>query len=288
MRGRHPVRLRSRRVAPSSKVSQPRCSNSTLVVPSPFAANRTSTSVASLASLKCASGRPGARVAATPGHCPSRPRSRRGRVRRPGRRAVVRRPAWCPYGLLRYVTAATTSKFAASRSRTRGLARPPRRRRSAGARSPLGPGAGRVRGRQAEPGGRLAPYPLDVGAHRLGPLGAQPVQAPCPGRLVLHQPGLLEQPQMAGHGGLADLQPAGQLDHRALAAVEFLDDGTPVGGAASPAVAHGGRRGHAETATSMTSTLTWVTGEPGGGPPPWASAAAAAAARDSKSTTERP
>ena len=100
------------------------------------------------------------------------------------------------------------------RARDRNRGRPPERR-------PLGPHRPGMLGRAVDdelvdgaPSRRSprrcgsapppAPDVLQVGAHRIGALVVEPVEPTRPPRAVRHQSCLLEQPQMAGHGGAAD------------------------------------------------------------------------------------
>src|SRR5205823_7277822 len=86
-----------------------------------------------------------------------------------------------------------------------------------------------VLGHDAEARGRLTPHLLEVRADRLNALVAQLVDAPRAVRLVGHEPGLLQQPQVPGDRRPADRKLVGDLLNRAPAVAEDLHDRAPVG-----------------------------------------------------------
>ena len=56
----------------------------------------------------------------------------------------------------------------------------------------------------------------------------QSVDTACPPRLLRHQPGLLEQPEVTGDSGAADGELVGDLGDRATALPQQLDNRPPV------------------------------------------------------------
>src|SRR6195952_2043082 len=64
---------------------------------------------------------------------------------------------------------------------------------------------------QPEAVGGLAPHALDVGLDGLEPLGLQLVDAPSALGALGHEAGVLEQPEVPGHGRPADRQGLGDL-----------------------------------------------------------------------------
>ncbi len=74
----------------------------------------------------------------------------------------------------------------------------------------------------------LAPDPLEVGAHGVGALVVQAVEPAGAARLGHHEARVGQQAQVARDRRARDRQLVGDLAHRALAAVQQLDDRAPV------------------------------------------------------------
>ena len=93
----------------------------------------------------------------------------------------------------------------------------------------VGGSAGRVLGDELEPARRVAPDPLEVGAHCLDALVVEPVDASGPARFLDDESGLPQEPEVARDGRARDRQRVGELLDRAVAGPEQFHDGSPVG-----------------------------------------------------------
>ena len=74
----------------------------------------------------------------------------------------------------------------------------------------------------------LAPDLLEVALDGVGALGLQPVDPPGALRLLGHQPGALEHPEVPRDGRPADGQLRGELGHRPVRAGQQAEDLPPV------------------------------------------------------------
>ena len=190
--------------------SQPRCSISTRVAPSPPATNRISTSVASARSRRGATGRqaggrlPGGDLAPLVLDAVS-VRSKIRPPTRPSSTTARRRRG-------RVVGAATRCRCRRPHPRRRARASRRRRRRSAG---------GSIVD-SARASAACSPRPGETGGARPRPARGTPARprtprlrgdrsAACPAARSADQPGVLEQPQVARHRGSADRRAAGDL-----------------------------------------------------------------------------
>src|SRR6476660_4572097 len=88
---------------------------------------------------------------------------------------------------------------------------------------------GGVLSHEAKPRPGFTPHLQQVGAHRGHAILLQPVDAARAQRLLLDEPGLLQQAQVSRYGGTADRQLVGELLHGAATAAQQLDDRPAVG-----------------------------------------------------------